>query len=108
MAQSKFRKGQRVICTHYKKKPVVTISEVYKGERWANTEIWVLERVNKKDGTFYTKSWWGPPSWFKAIRPIKKPKAPKSFAVTGLATEGSLCDAGIPGCSCNQSASVAQ
>jgi len=39
----------------------------------------------------------------KAAKPIRKPKTPK-----GLMFEGSLCDNGIPGCSCNQSASVGQ
>lgn len=94
--KSKFKVGQKVICTHYKDKPMVTINFIANVRMW---EIWV------KDGK--GDLWWGPESWFqvpskpkkKAARPIHKPKTP-----TGLTFEGSLCAAGIPGCSCNQSA----
>jgi hypothetical protein len=100
----KFRKGQKLI---YKKdKSTVTVDFVIKKSRFINgyigPEIWVKD----SDG----RLWWDFPSQFKSktIRPTRKPKVPKPLAVTGLATEGSLCDGGVPGCTCNQSASVAQ
>lgn len=99
---TKFHKGQDLVCIHYKDLPLVTVDSIN------GKEVWVIEHDNGR-------LWWGPASWFRAIpivkrkkiRPIRKPKTPKKFVVTGLATEGSLCDSGIPGCSCNQSASVA-
>ena len=92
-----FKKGQRVVCIHYKAKPIVTV------DHWdsRNEELWVNEPKCKN------QYWWGPLSWFKPvrkkIRTVKKPRGPR-----GLIDEGSLCDNGIPGCTCNQLASVAQ
>lgn len=98
--KTKFRKGQKVVCVHYKDKPVVIVDSV--DVRY--DQLWVRNTVTKPRVSDY---WWGPLSWFKPvckkIHPIKKPRGPR-----GLVDEGSLCDNGIPGCSCNQSASIAQ
>jgi hypothetical protein len=96
--KSKFKKGQFLICTHYHDLPPVIVNSIH------GKEVWVIDGDTGK-------LWWGPASWFqvpakpkkKAAKPIRKPKTPK-----GLMFEGSLCDNGIPGCSCNQSASVGQ
>jgi len=100
--KSKFKKGQKVRCDQYQDKPTCVITDIREGSYDANRlEIWVREVPNKTG----TTDWWGPEIWFTAIKKkaIRKPKAP-----TGLAYEGSLCDNGIPGCTCNQSASVSQ
>ena len=89
MKPIKLRVGQRVVCTHYKDRPVVKV-ELIQGD-----EVWVLETRSFKDGNFYTKSWWGPRNWFKAL-----PKKRKGLTKSGL------CDSNIPGCTCNQSANI--
>jgi len=58
MAKTKFRKGQKVVCIHYKDHPVVKIDSTWKDE------IWVRE-LNPKIGSGL---WYGPKSWFKRIR----------------------------------------
>jgi hypothetical protein len=55
----KFRKGQQVVCVHYKDKPVVTINEVIKYDQ----EIWTVWVKDDKG-----KLWWGPEDWFKPVK----------------------------------------
>ena len=80
--KTKFKKGQKVVCIHYKKKPIVTVDFVIEKSRhisgYNGEEVWVMEiPKNKDDGKhdpLYARSWWGPPSWFKAI-PTRKVKS---------------------------------
>ena len=56
--KSKFRKGQKLVCVHYKDKPIVKFEEQWKDE------IWVKE-ITPKIGSGL---WWGPESWFKKVK----------------------------------------
>lgn len=71
MKPTKLKAGQRVICTHYKDRPIVTVDCIIDQSRhisgYTGEEIWVTERRTFKDGNFYTKSWWGPRDWFRAL-----------------------------------------
>lgn len=58
---AKFRKGQKVVCIHYKDKPVVTVDSV---DTRAN-ELWVNDSNPKVRGADY---WYGPLNWFKPLR----------------------------------------
>lgn len=93
----RFRVGQWVICTHYKNKPKVQITDIYRDRN--PVEIWVEEETKKS-----LWSWWGPVEWFKAIRPVRRPKGPRK----PTRHSGFLCEDNVAGCTCNQSASVAQ
>lgn len=95
--KTKFRKWQWVICTHYKNRPKVQITDIYSDRN--PVEIWVEE--DGKKGLF---AWWGPVEWFKAARPIRRPKGPRK----PTKHSGFLCEDNVVGCSCNQTASVAR
>lgn len=82
---AKFKKGQKLVCFHYKDMPTVTIDSVN------GDEIWVKEANGK--------TWWGPREWFKVSARLKTKKAVK---------KSNLCDESIPGCTCNQVSSVSQ
>jgi len=86
---TKFRKGQQVICTHYKDKPTCIITDTLVDDD-GYVNIWVREIPNKTG----TTEWWGPANWFKAI-PKKRKKVVRH--------SGFLCDDNIVGCTCNQS-----
>jgi len=101
--KSKFKQWQWVICTHYKNRPKVQITDIVVPlDEGAPIEIWVEEETPKR-----LWSWWGPESWFKAI-----PKRKKRKPLTNIPKhdnnlpEGGLCDNNLPGCTCNQWSSV--
>jgi hypothetical protein len=57
--KNKFKVGQKLICTHYKDHPVVTVRHIQEWTRTGReTEIWVKEDE---------KLWWGPVTWFKQV-----------------------------------------
>ena len=91
--KTKFRKGQKVICTHYKNRPILRVDSV------DGDKIWVSDKYSATLGT-----WWGPKEWFKAIRPVKRPRPHKPVTKHS----GFLCEDNVQGCSCNQWASVSQ
>lgn len=53
----KFKKGQKLICIHYKDTPVIKVIE-----HNINNEVWVVEAIKKSSSKL---TWWGPPHWFK-------------------------------------------
>lgn len=61
--KTKFRKGQKVVCTHYKDRPVVIVDEVV--HRDGETDLWVRSTTTKPGQSDY---WYGPLSWFKRIK----------------------------------------
>jgi hypothetical protein len=56
-----FKKGQKIVCTHYKDKPIVVVIDV----RGA-TEVWVksIKDVNADENLV---KWWGPVNWFQKM-----------------------------------------
>jgi cytochrome c-type biogenesis protein CcmE len=56
--KAKFRKGQRVVCTHYKDRPVVIVDEVLTKQ----DQLWVRSTITRKGQSDY---WYGPLNWFK-------------------------------------------
>lgn len=66
MAQ--FRKKQKLVCVHYKDRPVVKVIFTIKQSRhisgYTGPEIWVEDSKGR--------NWWGPPNWFKSLRKRKK------------------------------------
>lgn len=90
MKITKLHKGQKVVCVHYKDHPIVKVDSIWKNE------VWVREFKPKRGSGI----WWGPRNWFKAL--------PKRKVLTKRTSSGKLCDDGVLGCTCNQSASVAQ
>lgn len=62
--RTKFKKGQKVVCTHYKDRPAGIVDFVIEKSRhisgYKGPEIWVTDTKNR--------SWWGPPEWFKKVR----------------------------------------
>jgi len=61
MAKRTFKRGQKVVCTHYKDRPVVRVKSV------DGDEVWVLETKPCKNGKVYVLPWWGPKNWFKKV-----------------------------------------
>lgn len=94
---SKFRKGQLLICTHYRDRPLVKVTSI------RGHEVWVIEARR-----FDNSSWWGPRSWFKAKATKKRKVAKKVNKIMAEheRNRARLCDAGVPGCTCNQVASI--
>lgn len=61
MKKNTFRKGQKVVCTHYKDQPIVVVEDIVDGSLTYNgvTEIWVKDDQDLM--------WWGPKEWFKRV-----------------------------------------
>lgn len=89
----KFKKGQDLVCIHYKDLPPVTVDSI------RGKEVWVIDGDTGK-------LWWGPESWFKAISIPKKKRKTKRNRV--VKHSGFLCEDNIVGCTCNQASSVGQ
>lgn len=57
----RLKKGDLLVCTHYRTKPLVKFIEYH------NEEVWVREVHPPSwlaSGTF---SWWGPRDWFRKL-----------------------------------------
>ena len=60
MKKNTFRKGQKVVCTHYKDQPIVTITSIDIKEN----QVWVYDPnpIPLADNV-----WYGPTEWFKKV-----------------------------------------
>jgi len=59
----KFKKGQKLVCIHYKDRPKVTVESFYAAAPYTankKAEVWVRDEKGKL--------WWGPTTWFKKVR----------------------------------------
>lgn len=54
----KLKKGDRLVCTHYRKPYVVEFIEYVD-----QVEVWVRE----ERGSMNNLEWWGPRSWFRKL-----------------------------------------
>lgn len=59
------RKGQKVVCIHYKDKPVVYVDSV----DVKNDQVWVNDPNPKP---LASSHWYGRINWFKPVKKVRK------------------------------------
>lgn len=64
--RTKLRRGSRVVCTHYKDRPVYIVDAIVPASRSSENveEVWVAEY---RAGVVSPDHWWGPRSWFRKL-----------------------------------------
>lgn len=53
------KRGDRVLCTHYKNKPVCFVDSIVNGEVW----VYSCKSPNAEP-----INWWGPRNWFRKLQ----------------------------------------
>jgi hypothetical protein len=60
MKPIKLKKGDKVVCTHYKDRPVCIVTDVNAEEIWVKEMGWMVDW------------WYGPRNWFRKLPRKKK------------------------------------
>lgn len=99
MKTPKFRKGQKVVCIHYKDRPIVKVVDVVlESDFHTGIEVWVKDAKDRQ--------WWGSADWFKAVPKKNTTRKVNKIIADHNANKALLCDSRVPGCTCNQSSSI--
>lgn len=93
MKTTKLRKGQKVVCIHYKDRPVVKVIDIVEeSEFHTGIEVWVKDAKGKQ--------WWGSADWFKPLAKKNTARKVNKILNEHNANRALLCDSRVPGCSC--------